>query len=41
VFNPEPLGGGAGVGAHGFGIYLATTTTGDWQVDGTYAVTAP
>jgi hypothetical protein len=41
IFNPEPLAGSAGVGAHGFGIFLATTATTAWQVDGTYAVTAP
>jgi len=42
IFNPESADGGDNTsGAHGFGIYLAATTIGAWNITGTYAVTAP
>jgi hypothetical protein len=42
IFNPElPSGSNTGAAKYGWGIYLNTTTAGEWFVQGTYAVTAP
>jgi hypothetical protein len=42
IFNPETADGGNNTaGPHGWAIYLAATTIGDWNITGTWAVTAP
>lgn len=41
IFNPEPSGAPAGIGAEGWSILLQAASAGAWDVFGTYAVTAP